>query len=96
MPEHVARVGPCASSNSAFEHRATGTPATMRSAGRPAPVAAEMIRGATWSPIARSSAIQRMVPLVCSPAIRNMVGPSAAISIGIGIGSATSIGLCTR
>ena len=35
------------------------------------------------SPIARSSAIHRIVPLARSPAIRNMTGPSAASRTGI-------------
>ena len=54
------------------------------------------MRGTTWSPIARSSAIQRMVPEVCSPAMRSITGASAEMRIGISMASATSIGLCTR
>ena len=46
--------------------------------------------------MARSSAIQRMVPDVCSPAMRSITGASAEMRIGIGTASTTSIGLCTR
>ena len=69
-------------STSSSAQRQTGTPATIRGAGRPAASAAALIRGATWEPIARSSASQRMVPSVRSPARRSIAGPSAAMSTG--------------
>ena len=72
-----------------------GTPATMRGAGRPALAAAALIVGTTYSATARSSAIHRIVPSARVAASSNIRGPSAAISTGIGIGSAMSIGLCT-
>ena len=41
--------------------------------------------GAMCSPIARSSASQRIVPSVRSPARRSIIGPRAAISTGVGV-----------
>ena len=67
----------------------------MRGDGRPASAAALVRRGTTYSPMARSSAIHRIVPDVCSPAIRSITGASAASRIGVGT-SVTSSGLCTR
>ena len=96
VAEHVAArpSGPRRPRRSA--QRTTGTPATMRGAGRPASVAALVMRGTTYSPMARSSAIQRIVPDACDPASRSITGASAAISTGIGTASVTFIGLCTR
>ena len=77
-------------------HSATGRPATTRGRGRPASSAAFVMRGTMWSPIARSSAIQRIVPDACSPATRSITGASAARRIGVGAMSVMSSGLCTR
>ena len=44
----------------------------------PAAAAAFVMRGTTCSPIARSSAIQRIVPDASSPAMRSITGASAA------------------
>ena len=52
--------------------------------------------GATCCAMARSSAIHRIVPDACSPAMRSMTGPRAASSSRLGPRSVTSIGLCTR
>ena len=43
-----------------------------------------MMRGTTWSPMARSSAIHRIVPDASSPAMRSITGASAATRIGVG------------
>ena len=60
---------------------------------RPRP---SMTRGSTWSPIARSSAIQRIVPDASSPAMRSITGASAATRIGVGVMSVMSSGLWMR
>ena len=77
-------------------HTQTGMPATMRGAGRPAASAALVRCGTTCDPMARSSAIQRIVPSVRSPASRSICGPSAASSTGVGARSVMSSGLWTR
>ena len=82
---------PRAPSTSSLPHSATGTPATTRGLGLPASLAAFVMRGTTWSPIARSSAIQRIVPDASSPAIRSITGASAARRTGVGTMSVTSM-----
>ena len=47
-------------------------------------------------PMARSSAIHKIVPSVRSPQRRSISGPSAASSTGVGATSVMSRGLCTR
>ena len=93
LPEHLVRPAR-ASSTSSLAQTATGIEAMTRGAGLPA--AALVMRGTTCSPMARSSAIHRIVPDACSPARRSMTGPSAASTTGLGTQSVTSIGLCTR
>ena len=73
--ESTRRARSTATSTSSSPHRHTGTPATTRGAGRPAASAAALIVGAMWVPIARSSASQRIVPSVRSPARRSIFGP---------------------
>ena len=85
-----------ATSTSSSSQTQTGMPATMRGAGRPAASAALVRWGTTWEPMARSSAIQRIVPSVRSPASCSIFGPRAAISTGVGATSVMSSGLCTR
>ena len=63
-----------------------------RGAARPAASAARVMLGTTCVAITRSSAIQRIVPSVRSPATRSMTGPRT----GVGVTSVMSRGLWTR
>ena len=53
------------------------------------------MRGAMWSPMARSSAIHSTVPSAYSPASRSITGPSAASSTGGRTPAPSAVGLCT-
>ena len=91
--------GWCARRRRRSRRRGTGTPGCRPRCGAPAarrPRPPCVMRGATWVAMARSSAIQRMVPSVRSPARRSMTGPRAASSTGVGVTSVMSRGLCTR
>jgi hypothetical protein len=52
--------------------------------------------GTTWDPMARSSAIHRMVPRSARRTAPACGGPSAASRTGVGVISVMSSGLCTR
>ena len=51
---------------------------TIDGAGRPAPAAASLMRGAMWDSIVRGPTHHRMVPSVRVPAMRSIWSPSAA------------------